>query len=69
MGELHVRGRGQCQGEITYAVHPRVRGQGVATAVGEGLLARGSRIVGSTASMPPATRGTPGRQGFSASSA
>ncbi|WP_381805181.1 GNAT family N-acetyltransferase [Streptomyces niveus] len=32
LGELHVRSQGQRQGEISYAVHPRVRGQGVGTA-------------------------------------
>ncbi|WP_327419059.1 GNAT family N-acetyltransferase [Streptomyces sp. NBC_01233] len=41
IGELHVRSRGQRQGEITYAVHPRVWGQGVGTAIGRQLLARG----------------------------
>ncbi|WAU78554.1 GNAT family protein (plasmid) [Streptomyces sp. Qhu-G9] len=41
MGELHVRSRGQRQGEITYAVHPGVWGQGVGTAIGRELLARG----------------------------
>lgn len=41
MGELHVRSRGQRQGEITYAVHPGVWGQGVGTAIGKELLARG----------------------------
>ncbi|MFC8201609.1 GNAT family N-acetyltransferase [Streptomyces sp. NPDC057298] len=41
MGELHVRSRGQRQGEITHAVHPRVWGQGVGTAIGNDLLARG----------------------------
>ncbi|MGN9760127.1 GNAT family N-acetyltransferase [Streptomyces sp. SD31] len=41
MGELHLRSRGQRQGEITYAVHPRVWGQGVGTAIGKGLLERG----------------------------
>ncbi|QIP82780.1 GNAT family N-acetyltransferase [Streptomyces sp. Tu 2975] len=41
MGELHLRSRGQRQGEITYAVHPRVWGQGVGTAIGKGLLVRG----------------------------
>ncbi|MFJ7257910.1 GNAT family N-acetyltransferase [Streptomyces sp. NPDC098085] len=41
MGELHVRSRGQRQGEITYAVHPEVWGQGVGTAIGKELLARG----------------------------
>lgn len=41
MGELHVRNRGQRQGEITYAVHPEVWGQGVGTAIGTELLARG----------------------------
>ncbi|WP_078950206.1 GNAT family N-acetyltransferase [Streptomyces lavendulae] len=46
MGELHVRGRGQRQGESTCAVHPRVWGQGVGTAVGEGLLARGFEDLG-----------------------
>ncbi|NLU70486.1 GNAT family protein [Streptomyces sp. HNM0574] len=40
MGELHVRSRAQRQGEITYAVHPRVWGRGVGTAIGAGLLAR-----------------------------
>ncbi|MGI5347975.1 GNAT family N-acetyltransferase [Streptomyces sp. CA-250714] len=41
MGELHVRSRGHRQGEISYAVHPRVWGQGVGTAIGQELLARG----------------------------
>ncbi|MGW4699084.1 GNAT family N-acetyltransferase [Streptomyces sp. NPDC004285] len=41
MGELHIRSRGQRQGEVTYAVHPRVWGQGVGTAIGRELLARG----------------------------
>ncbi|MFF9623753.1 GNAT family N-acetyltransferase [Streptomyces griseosporeus] len=41
MGELHVRNRRQRQGEISYVVHPRVWGQGVGTAIGEALLARG----------------------------
>ncbi|MGW6799178.1 GNAT family N-acetyltransferase [Streptomyces sp. NPDC055039] len=41
MGELHVRSREQRQGEITYAVHPGVWGQGVGTAIGEELPARG----------------------------
>ncbi|MFE0876975.1 GNAT family N-acetyltransferase [Streptomyces smyrnaeus] len=41
MGELHVRSRVQRQGEITYAVHPRAWGQGVGTAIGKELLARG----------------------------
>ncbi|MGV9565790.1 GNAT family N-acetyltransferase [Streptomyces sp. NPDC003480] len=41
MGELHVRNRGQRQGEITYVVHPRVWGHGVGTAIGEELLTRG----------------------------
>ncbi|WP_280718063.1 GNAT family protein [Kitasatospora sp. MAP5-34] len=41
MGELHVRSRGQRQGEITYVVHPRVWGQGVGTAIGRELLGRG----------------------------
>ncbi|MFJ3861421.1 GNAT family N-acetyltransferase [Streptomyces sp. NPDC090085] len=41
VGELHVRSRGQRQGEITYSVHPRVWGRGVGTAIGNGLLARG----------------------------
>ncbi|MFJ8013463.1 GNAT family N-acetyltransferase [Streptomyces sp. NPDC096339] len=39
LGELHIRSRHQ--GEITYSVHPRVWGQGVGTAIGKGLLARG----------------------------
>ncbi|MFF9915384.1 GNAT family N-acetyltransferase [Streptomyces sp. NPDC013457] len=43
MGELHIRSRGHGQGEITYAVHPRVWGQGVGTAIGQELLARGFR--------------------------
>ncbi|MFD5558916.1 GNAT family N-acetyltransferase [Streptomyces sp. NPDC127068] len=41
MGELHVRSRGQRQGEITYVVHPGVWGRGVGTAIGRELLARG----------------------------
>ncbi|RCG15656.1 N-acetyltransferase [Streptomyces diacarni] len=41
MGELHVRNRKHQQGEITYVVHPRVWGQGVGTAIGRELLARG----------------------------
>ncbi|MFE1957771.1 GNAT family N-acetyltransferase [Streptomyces sp. NPDC059479] len=41
MGELHVRSRGQSQGEITYVVHPLVCGQGVGAAIGIELLARG----------------------------
>ncbi|MFF8955243.1 GNAT family N-acetyltransferase [Streptomyces sp. NPDC014894] len=41
MGELHVRSRAKRQGEITYAVHPRVWGQGVGTAIGGELLTRG----------------------------
>ncbi|MFC9295019.1 GNAT family N-acetyltransferase [Streptomyces sp. NPDC057011] len=46
MGELHVRSRGQRQGEITYAVHPRVWGQGVGTAIARELLARGFEDLG-----------------------
>ncbi|MFJ4623991.1 GNAT family N-acetyltransferase [Streptomyces sp. NPDC088812] len=46
MGELHVRSRGHRQGEIAYAVHPRVWGQGVATAIGQELLARGFTDLG-----------------------
>ncbi|MEU6882405.1 GNAT family protein [Streptomyces sp. NPDC046712] len=46
MGELHVRSRRQRQGEITYAVHPRVWGQGVGTAIGEELLTRGFEDLG-----------------------
>ena len=41
MGELHVRSRGQRQGEITYVVHPRLWGRGIGTLIGEELLARG----------------------------
>ncbi|MBB4927470.1 GNAT family N-acetyltransferase [Kitasatospora kifunensis] len=41
MGELHVRSRGQRQGEISYVVHPRLWGQGVGTAIGRELLTRG----------------------------
>ncbi|MFD8197537.1 GNAT family N-acetyltransferase [Streptomyces wuyuanensis] len=41
MGEPHVRSGGQRQGEIPYAVHPRAWGQGVGTAIGKELLARG----------------------------
>ncbi|MDN3296384.1 GNAT family protein [Streptomyces ficellus] len=41
MDELHVRSRGQRQGEIIYAVHPRVWGQGVGTAIGQELLSTG----------------------------
>ncbi|MEU8844261.1 GNAT family protein [Streptomyces roseus] len=41
VGELHVRSRGQRQGEITYSVHPRAWGRGVGTAIGKELLARG----------------------------
>ncbi|MFD8939134.1 GNAT family N-acetyltransferase [Streptomyces sp. NPDC059578] len=41
MGELHVRSRGQRQGEITYVVHPGVWGRGVGTALGRELLVRG----------------------------
>lgn len=39
MGELHLRSREQRQGEITYAVHPRVWGQGVGTAIGKDVTA------------------------------
>lgn len=46
MGELHVRSRRQRQGEITYAVHPAVWGQGVGTAIGSRLLARGFEDLG-----------------------
>ncbi|MER5642122.1 GNAT family N-acetyltransferase [Kitasatospora sp. NPDC002227] len=41
VGELHVRSRANRQGEITYALHPRVWGRGVGTAAGRELLARG----------------------------
>ncbi|MEU4704634.1 GNAT family N-acetyltransferase [Nonomuraea dietziae] len=41
MGELHVRSRGNRQGEITYVVHPRFWGQGVGTEIGRELLSRG----------------------------
>ncbi|GAA5028822.1 GNAT family protein [Streptomyces siamensis] len=41
MGELHVRSRGQRQGEITYVVHPQVWGQGLGTAIANELLTRG----------------------------
>ncbi|MFJ7955816.1 GNAT family N-acetyltransferase [Streptomyces sp. NPDC096319] len=41
MGELHVRSRGQRQGEISYIVHPRVWGQGIGTEIGRHLLAHG----------------------------
>jgi len=41
MGELHLRNRGQRQGEITYVVHPRFWGQGIGTAMGRELLSRG----------------------------
>ncbi|WP_217213748.1 GNAT family N-acetyltransferase [Streptomyces sp. AC550_RSS872] len=46
MGELHLRSRGQRQGEITYAVDPRVWGQGVGTAIGKELLERGFEDLG-----------------------
>ncbi|MFI8434486.1 GNAT family N-acetyltransferase [Streptomyces sp. NPDC079020] len=46
MGEVHVRSRAHRQGEITYAVHPRVWGQGAGTAIGEELLARGFEDLG-----------------------
>ncbi len=46
MGELHVRSRGQRQGEITYVVHPRWWGQGVGTAIGNELLRRGFEEIG-----------------------
>ncbi|GGX56768.1 GNAT family N-acetyltransferase [Streptomyces fructofermentans] len=46
MGELRVRDRGQRQGEIVYAVHPRVWGRGVGTAIGEELLVRGFEDLG-----------------------
>ncbi|MCL3993956.1 GNAT family N-acetyltransferase [Streptomyces lavenduligriseus] len=46
MGELRVRSREQRQGEITYAVHPRVWGQGVGTAIGRALLVRGFEDLG-----------------------
>ncbi|MFE5934975.1 GNAT family N-acetyltransferase [Streptomyces sp. NPDC056470] len=46
MGELHIRSRGHGQGEITYAVHPRVWGQGVGTAIGQELLVGGFRELG-----------------------
>ncbi|MFD9502587.1 GNAT family N-acetyltransferase [Streptomyces sp. NPDC060035] len=46
MGELHVRSRGHRQGEITYVVHPRVRGQGIGTAIGKHLLAWGFEDLG-----------------------
>ncbi|MEV7541108.1 GNAT family protein [Streptomyces sp. NPDC089915] len=41
MGELHVRSRGQRQGEISYVVHPRRWGQGIGTEIGRHLLAHG----------------------------
>ncbi|MDH6133382.1 ribosomal-protein-alanine N-acetyltransferase [Kitasatospora sp. MAA4] len=41
VGELHVRNRNHRQGEISYIVHPRLWGRGVATAIGRELLARG----------------------------
>ncbi|WP_051965728.1 GNAT family N-acetyltransferase [Kitasatospora mediocidica] len=40
-GELHIRNRTHRQGEISYLVHPRLWGRGVATAIGHELLARG----------------------------
>ncbi|MBA0053696.1 N-acetyltransferase [Streptomyces sp. AJS327] len=40
MGVLHVRSHEHRQGEIAYAVHPRVWGRGVGTAIGRRLLAR-----------------------------
>ncbi|MER6145535.1 GNAT family protein [Streptomyces sparsogenes] len=46
MGELHIRSRGQGQGEIAYAVHPRVWGEGVGTGIGKGLLVRGFEDIG-----------------------
>ncbi|WP_035843627.1 GNAT family N-acetyltransferase [Kitasatospora azatica] len=41
MGELHVRSPRQRNGEVAYVVHPRVWGQGIGTAIGRELLARG----------------------------
>jgi RimJ/RimL family protein N-acetyltransferase len=41
LGELHVRSHSQRQGEISYIVHPRVRGQGIGTQIGRQLLAYG----------------------------
>jgi RimJ/RimL family protein N-acetyltransferase len=41
MGELHVRSRIQCQGEISFIVHPRAWGQGIGTQIGRQLLAYG----------------------------
>ncbi|GAA2207612.1 GNAT family protein [Nonomuraea monospora] len=38
MGNLHIHSEAQRQGEITYIVHPRLWGQGVATAIGAELL-------------------------------
>ncbi|MCK2218777.1 GNAT family N-acetyltransferase [Actinomadura sp. ATCC 31491] len=38
MGTLHLRDAAHRQGEITYIVHPRAWGRGVATAIGAGLL-------------------------------
>ncbi|WP_329214785.1 GNAT family N-acetyltransferase [Streptomyces sp. NBC_00683] len=46
MGVLHVRSRGQRQGEISYAVHPRVWDQGIGTAIGNELLTRGFEDLG-----------------------
>ncbi|MER6028759.1 GNAT family protein [Streptomyces sp. NPDC001851] len=42
MGELHVRSDVHRQGEISCIVHPRIRGQGMGTAIGRRLLAHGS---------------------------
>lgn len=41
LGELKVRDRVQRQAEISYVVHPRVWGRGVATATGLELLSTG----------------------------
>jgi RimJ/RimL family protein N-acetyltransferase len=41
MGELRVRSSIQRQGEISYVVHPRFWGQGIATEIGRQLLAEG----------------------------
>ncbi|MZE80669.1 GNAT family N-acetyltransferase [Streptomyces sp. SID5475] len=46
MCELRVRSRAQRQGEIAYAVHPRVWERGVGTAIGREPLARGFEDLG-----------------------
>lgn len=46
MGELNIRDRDQRQGELSYIVHPRLWGQGVATAIGREVLSRGFDEVG-----------------------